>query len=194
MSVAGKILLVGMMGAGKTTVGAALAADLGWRFVDTDEQIEARSGRSVPDLWSLVGEEAFRAEEAEVVAQVIAHPSPAVVSLGGGAVLHAASRDVIRHAGRVVWLRAQVATLVDRVGGGDDRPLLRHNPHAALGRIDVERRAVYEQLADAVVDVDGRTPEEIVAMITESILPEVSTVDAVEGHRADHATTGQRRA
>ncbi len=198
MTVADKILLVGMMGAGKTTVGASLAAQLGWGFVDTDEEIEARSGRSVPALWNMLGEAAFRTYEAEVVAHVLADPSPAVVSLGGGAVLHAASQHAVRHAGRVVWLRAEVATLVERVGSGDDRPLLRHDPQAALSRIDDERRALYQQLADVVVDVDGRTPDEIVAVVTEAVTGTVIAgavvAGATESARDTHATTGQRRA
>jgi shikimate kinase len=164
-----KVLLVGMMGAGKTTVGRALADRLGWPFVDTDEVIERRAGRAVSELFALGGEAAFRAEEAAVVAEVTGADGPAVVSLAGGAVLDADSRRRVAAAGSVVWLRAEVATLVDRVGRGQSRPLLARAPQAALQRIEAERRALYRELATLVVDVDGRTPAEVVGIIAATL-------------------------
>jgi shikimate kinase len=164
-----KVLLVGMMGAGKTTVGRALADRLGWPFVDTDEVIEARGGRPVAELWAVGGEAAFRVEEADVVAEVTDTPGPAVVSLAGGAVLHPDSRRRVEAAGTVVWLRAEVATLVGRVAGGQSRPLLAAAPQVALQRIEAERRAVYRELATMVIDVDGRTPAEVVEAIAAGV-------------------------
>ena len=157
-----RILLVGMMGAGKTTVGARLAARLGWRYLDSDAEILARTGRSVPEIWHQSGEAAFRREEAAVLADAVTSPDPVVVSVAGGAVLDPANRRAIEGAGLVVWLRADPATLAARVGAGEGRPLLEDDPAGALRRLDAVRRPVYESLADAAVDVDGAGPDEVV--------------------------------
>jgi len=162
---ADKILLVGMMGAGKSTVGLALARHLGWPFVDSDEQVMRRTGRTVPQLFAERGESAFRAEEKEALREAVTAQGPAVVSVAGGAVLDAGNRSVLRGGGRVVWLRAPLATLADRVGAGEGRPLLGDDPASALARIYEERRPLYDELADIVVDVGRLSPVEAVEEI-----------------------------
>lgn len=152
------VLLIGMMGAGKTTVGSAVARRLRRPFHDSDAEIIARTGLSVPEIFSLRGEPAFRAEERSVLARAIASCVPSVIAVAGGAVFDPDSRRKIRHGGVVVWLRARPATLAGRVGAGAGRPLLAGNPAAALARLDEMRRPVYRDLADVVVDVDGPDP------------------------------------
>lgn len=158
-----------MMGAGKTTVGRALAARLGWVYLDSDEQVHQTTGRSVPEILRTDGETAFRIEESRALATALATDESVVVSVAGGAVLEAENRRRMADAGVVVWLRAEVATLVRRVGRGTGRPLLGDDPEAALARLDAERRPLYEGLADHVVDVDhndlDRTVGEIVACL-----------------------------
>lgn len=163
----GRVLLVGMMGAGKTTIGSILAERLGWVFVDSDAEILARTGRSVPEIWRSDGEAAFRVEEAAALAGALTRAEPTVVGVAGGAVLDPANRELISGAGPVVWLRARPETLAARVGEGEGRPLLTGDPAGNLRRLDAERRPVYAELADLVVDVDGLTPEAVV----ERVLP-----------------------
>jgi shikimate kinase len=117
-----RLLLIGMMGAGKTTVGRLLADELGWAYVDSDEQVEAMTGQSVRELFERGGEQAFRPLEAHALAAALAREEPAVVSVAGGAVLEPANRSLIRRAGTVVWLRARPATLARRVLEGAEAP------------------------------------------------------------------------
>lgn len=157
-----------MMGAGKSTVGTALALRLGWEYLDSDTQVQHRTGMTVPEIFAARGEAAFRKEEAAALADAVAGNDPVVVSVAGGAVLDPDNRACIRAAGIVVWLRAEVATLAARVGDGAGRPLLGDDPPAALARLYGERRPLYEDLADVVVDVDGR--------------PVADVVDEIAGH------------
>jgi shikimate kinase len=164
------ILLMGMMGAGKSTVGCVLAAQLGWKYVDGDDEILRRTGRSVPDLWRAEGEAAFRAEETRVLVDVATVPEPTVVALGGGAVLAPANREVITASGgMVVWLRVDVGTVLSRVGDGAGRPLLEGDAARRLSHLDAERRPVYESLAELIIDVDCLRPDEIADLIVKGL-------------------------
>ncbi|HET6875579.1 MAG TPA: shikimate kinase [Acidimicrobiales bacterium] len=171
-----RVLLIGMMGAGKTTVGRLLAERVGWPYLDSDDEVERRTGRTVPQIWKEDGEAAFRKEESAVLAQACASTDPNVVSVAGGAVLDLDNRALIRRSGLVIWLRADVSTLVRRVGSGEGRPLLTGGPAAALTRLSVERAPVYAELADHVFEVDHSTPPQVVdgiisAMTESGILP-----------------------
>jgi len=162
---ADRVVLVGMMGAGKTTVGRELAARLGWRFLDSDTLVEESTGATVAELFADRGEEAFRAEESRVLAEALAGDGPAVVSAAGGAVLAAANRALLATSGAVVWLRAEPATLAARVGDGAGRPLLAGDPAGVLAELDAARRPLYGEVADVVVDVDDLDSSTVVDRI-----------------------------
>ena len=159
------ILLVGMMGAGKTTTGHLVADRLGWGYCDSDADVEAMTGLSVPELFERDGEGAFRKAEATVLAESCASPSPLVISVAGGAVLDPGNRALIARSGTVVWLRARPETLGARVGDGAGRPLLGDDPTAAMGRLLSARAPFYTELADLVIEVDDLTPPEVAERI-----------------------------
>jgi len=167
--VAERLYLVGMMGAGKSTVGPLVARRLGWSFLGTDEEVERNTGRTVAELFESGGEPLFRREESKVLAEV-QHVPRAVVSVGGGAVLDEGNRAVLGRSGLVVWLRARPETLAARVGDPSTRPLLggtEVDARATLTRIEAERRSRYSETADAVVDVDGLTPAEVTEIVVQ---------------------------
>ena len=155
-----RLVLVGMMGSGKTTVGRLLAERLGWIFADVDETIATGAGGAIEQIFATAGEEAFRAEERRVLRELLSGGAvdagdPSVVSVGGGAVLDEGSRTVLRAGGTVVWLRASCDTLAQRVGEGTGRPLLAGDPEGTLRRLTEARAPLYQEVADVVVDVDG---------------------------------------
>ena len=169
-----RVLLIGMMGAGKTTTGRLLAGRLGWTYLDSDDEIERSTGRTVPQIWKEDGEPAFRVEESRVLAEACAGSTPSVVSVAGGAVLDPGNRDIIRHGGLVVWLRAEVETLAARVGSGAGRPLLEKGPAEALARLSRQREPVYAELAQLTFDVDRMTPTRVVQAIEDEVKDRMS--------------------
>lgn len=166
-----RVFIVGMMGVGKSTAGRLLAETLGWPYVDTDEEVPRRAGRSFQEIWEHDGEPEFRRLEAEAVADVAARPGPTVVALGGGAILDENSRSTIKSSGLVVWLRADPGTLFGRLGhhAGAARPLLRHGPEEALRRLSEARAPIYEATADLVFDVDRMNPRDVADAIVEAL-------------------------
>jgi shikimate kinase len=164
-----RVLLIGMMGAGKSTTGKLLAARLGWPYLDSDDEIVRQTGRTVPEIWRADGEPAFRAEEARVLAEATTSEGPVVIAVAGGAVLDPGNQAHIRSAGLVVWLRADVAVLADRVGAGTGRPLLDDGPAAALEHLSAVRAPVYADLADLVFDVDRLSPAQVVDRIVAAL-------------------------
>jgi shikimate kinase len=156
-----RILLVGMMGCGKTTTGALIARRLGWDYRDSDADVEALTGHTVPEIFASDGEAAFRKVEAEVLATACSSEQPTVVSVAGGAVLSADNRKLIRECGTVVWLRAEPQRLAERVGDGAGRPLLEGDKTAIMDRLLTERAPHYAEVADAVVDVGDLTPDQV---------------------------------
>jgi len=137
------VVLVGMMGSGKTAIGRALAAELAVSFVDSDSAIEEAAAATIAEIFARDGETFFREREAEVLRRLLSGP-PGIVSTGGGAFLAAANRDVIAQMGVALWLDADLETLWGRVRHKDTRPLLRTaDPKATLTALYEERTPIY---------------------------------------------------
>ncbi len=149
------LVLIGLMGAGKSSVGKECARRLGRPFVDTDDLVSSSARLSIEGIFATKGESGFRALEREVVRSVCASPEPLVVACGGGTVLDPENRRALRGAGLVVWLQAPAATLLARVGDGSSRPLLRDDAAGTLRRLERLREPAYAAAADARVDTDG---------------------------------------
>lgn len=152
------IVLVGLMGAGKTCIGTRLAARLGLPFVDADTEIERAAGCSVPDIFELYGESEFREGERRVIARLLKDPVH-VLATGGGAFMDAATRQEIRDRAISVWMRADLDLLVSRTGRRSNRPLLQNgNRRAILERLIKERHPIYAE-ADLVIDSAREAPD-----------------------------------
>ena len=164
------IVMVGMMGAGKTAVGTALARALGAPFLDSDEEITRAADRSIAEIFERDGEPFFRARETEVLNRLL-HGAPCVLSTGGGAFLSDTNRSLIRSTGVSVWLRADLDVLWARVRHKSTRPLLRTaNPYQTL-RALYETRLPFYQEADLAVDSSADlTVEDMAARLVESLL------------------------
>ena len=156
-----RVVLVGPMGAGKTTVAGLVGEDWGVTVRDTDADIVAAEGRSIGEIFVDDGEQRFRAIEVAAVADALASHE-GVLALGGGAVLDEGTRAAL--AGLpVVFLRVGLSDAVKRVGLGSGRPLLLGNVRSRIKALLDERTPVYEAVATHVVDTDGRTPEDVAA-------------------------------
>jgi shikimate kinase len=148
------LILIGLMGAGKSSVGSECANRLGRDFVDTDDIVVAMAGMPIEGIFAAGGEPRLREIERQAVADVCASPVPLVIACGGGTVLDPDNRRRLRDSGVVVWLRVPVEVLAARVGDGASRPLLAGDPRGALARLAAAREAAYEATAQVVVDGD----------------------------------------
>ena len=156
------IILCGMMGAGKTTVGLRLALSLDRRWVDTDSLIEDEYG-DISTIFQSYGEEYFRGLETKVVEELVQEDG-LVISTGGGLVLREESVSLLKQNGKIVWLRGKVDTLTKRLSEDKTRPLLKTDRGCLQEKLTkmLENRApIYERIADFTVDIDGKAPEEI---------------------------------
>lgn len=157
------IMLIGPMGSGKSSVGAALASKLSMKFIDTDRMVEERAGRSVTAIFQKEGEEVFRKLESEAVKE--AAQVDAVVACGGGAVLDPSSVAALRAAGVVFYLKVSAPVAAKRLGASGNRPLLADGDfESRLAAISSEREGVYRESADYEIDAD-RSLDEVVADI-----------------------------
>jgi len=155
--IAGNIFLVGLMGAGKTSVGRRLARRLGKTFFDCDEEIERATGVKIPVIFDIEGEAGFRAREARMLAE-LALRADIVLATGGGAVLSAENRRVLVGNGVVVYLRAVATDLWTRTRHDRNRPLLRTGePLARLEQLYAERDPIYRSIADIIVDTGNQS-------------------------------------
>ncbi len=159
------VVLVGMMGSGKSTAGRVLAERAGMAFVDADVEIERVAGRSLRDIFETDGERAFRLVESEVLRALLARVSPTVIAAGGGMVLSAENRAAAGGRAVVVWLRAEPETLIERVAARIDpnghRPLLDDDAAGQIRQMVELRRPMYADAADMIIDIDGLTAEQV---------------------------------
>ena len=167
------IFPVGLMGAGKSTVGRILARRLSKRFVDTDHEIEKRNGVTIPVIFEIEGEEGFRRREQELLAD-LAQEQGLVLSTGGGIVLKSENREVLRNHGFVVYLNARPELLADRTKHDRSRPLLNvEDPLTRLRELHAVRDPLYREVAHAVVETGRGAPQQVV----QAILAEISLID-----------------
>ncbi len=172
------LVLVGMMGAGKSAIGRKLAQRLQLPFVDADAEIERAAGMSISDIFAEHGEPYFRAGEARVIARLL-EGGPQVLATGGGAFMHPQSREAIRAKGISVWLKAEYDVLMKRIKRRGDRPMLKtEDPGETLRRLMQERDPVY---AEADVTVHSReVPHEIIiAEIISAVAPRLDEIRAI---------------
>jgi shikimate kinase len=170
------VVLIGMMGAGKSAIGRRLAPRLGLPFVDADVEIERAAGCSIPAFFAAHGEAAFRDGERRVIARLLSG-DPIVLATGGGAFMDPETRANIARAGLSVWLKADVDTLLSRVKRRDNRPLLKQgNPRAVLDQLVAERYPVY-----AGADVTVESTDAPVSVMVDKVLA------AIEDWRGAHA-------
>lgn len=165
MKVTGNFFLVGLMGAGKTTVGKILARHLHKTFYDSDHEIEHRTGVNIPLIFELEGEAGFRRREAATIEELVGMHD-IVLATGGGAVLAAQTRENLKRNGTVIYLCAQPEELFHRTRGDKNRPLLQtDNPRAKLESLYAERDPLYREIADIVVDTGDQSVSTIVAQL-----------------------------
>lgn len=157
------IVLIGVPGAGKSTVGKLLAEKLNLDFVDTDLVIEQKAGKSISDIFVQDGEPAFRALEKQVVADAISNAN-CVVSVGGGALMDVDTREIVKDQ-ECVWLQAGLSQAVDRVGMNKNRPLLLGNVRGQLADLMAAREPLYIECAKHVVDTNNMTADQVVQEI-----------------------------
>ena len=168
----GNIFLVGLMGAGKTTVGRLLARRLKLRFFDSDQEIEARCGVKIPVIWEIEGEAGFRAREAQAIAEISVLDG-IVLATGGGAVLARENRALLSARGTVVYLRATPEHLYERVRQDRNRPLLAGgDPLGRLRELYRERDPLYREVADVVID----TGRQSVQVLARALLEQLGTL------------------
>jgi shikimate kinase len=172
--------MVGLMGAGKSSIGNRLARCLSLPFADADDEIVAVAGCSIPDIFDLYGEGAFRDCERRVIARML-EQRPHVMATGGGAFMDPLTRSAIKERGVSVWLKADLATLVERTSRRDDRPLLRgDNPRDRLEVLMRQRYPVYAK-ADVVVD----TCKEPLEVTVQRVLRALAAAGPIRQRRAD---------
>jgi len=171
MTAAGaRVLLVGMMGSGKTTVGLALADLTGWPYVDNDAMVAELAGTPTQSLQATQGGDALHMLEAVVVDRIISLDPPLVAGIPGSAIASDALRAHLRAGGHVVWLRARLDTLAARIGDGTSRPFFAgHDVSDTLKRLYEGREPLYAAVAHQVVDVDDATPQQVAQQILDAL-------------------------
>ena len=179
-SASGNIYLVGLMGAGKTSVGRALARHLGSAFFDTDQEIERATGVKIPVIFDIEGEAGFRARESKVLEELTQRTN-IVLATGGGVVLSEHNRRLLAERGTVVYLRATVADLGKRTRNDRNRPLLRvAEPLVVLQELHEQRDPLYREVADLVIDTGSQS----VSVLVRKLAGQLANL-----HRADATST-----
>ncbi|HCI13568.1 MAG: shikimate kinase [Gallionellales bacterium GWA2_60_142] len=165
----GNLILVGMMGSGKTTIGRTLAKHLGKTFVDSDEEIQQRTGVTIPHIFDVEGEVGFRLRETAAIRELMGRDDM-VLATGGGAILAEQNRDMLRQNGIVVYLKANVHDLWQRTRHDRNRPLLQTaDPRAKLAELFEQRDPLYQQAADIVVQSSKQSAQALMLHLVDEI-------------------------
>ena len=165
-----RLFLIGPMGSGKSTVGKQLASLLNCDFIDSDAEIETRSGANIPWIFDVEGEEGFRRREAAVIADLAQRPNT-VVATGGGAVIRADNRSVMADSGVVVYLDVSLENQIKRTGSGDDRPLLKGgDKRETLSKLMREREPLYRDIADIIVTANAGNARKVARQIKDQLV------------------------
>jgi shikimate kinase len=172
MAKADNIFLIGPMGAGKSTIGRLLAAELHLPFCDTDKAIEDRCGADIPWIFDVEGEDGFRARESSMLAE-LSEDNGLVLATGGGIVLLAENRKMLRSRGFVVYLRASVDQQTARTAKDKNRPLLKlGEPREVLEQLMLVRDPLYNEVADMMIETDSRSPKDVAKDIAKKLREE----------------------
>ena len=164
-----RVILIGPMGSGKTTIGSLLAGKLGLSFRDTDHLIEEQEEKTVSQIFLDQGENAFRAIEKRVLREELLTDGT-VLSLGGGAPISIDAQSALRAiASHIIFLDISLSTVAPRIGFNRDRPLLLNNPRGQWQTLMEARRPIYEAIADATINVDDKSEEDIVTIVLSSL-------------------------
>ena len=167
-----RVLLLGMMGSGKSSVGRALSDLTGWPFVDNDALVERATGLTARELLRDRGEEALRESESEALRAGLGIPVPAIVATAAGTILDAEDRRLIDDGGFVVWLHASAEVLAERATGATHRPWLDHDPVAWFRQTIEERAPLYRSVADVEIDTGTEDPEGAAERVLGRLSPE----------------------
>ena len=179
------------MGSGKTTVGRALAKKLHKRFIDSDHEIEARTGVSIPVIFEIEGEASFRQREAETIAELTALDD-VVLATGGGAILNEKSRQYLHERGTVIYLRAGINSILQRTRNDKNRPLLRTvDPRKKLEELETQRHPLYQEVAHLVIETGRPNVQFLVQTILDKLAPANST-QCVQDVNTDMPSSGSR--
>ncbi|HQS38071.1 MAG TPA: shikimate kinase [Methylotenera sp.] len=169
------IYFIGLMGAGKTTIGRLLAKQMGREFYDSDHEIERKTGVKIPLIFELEGESGFRKRETTAIDE-LSQLDNVIVATGGGAVLLQENRDYLKNTGKVIYLRAKVNDLYQRTRNDKSRPLLQGaNPKQKLEQLYVARDPIYSALADYIVDTGAQSANEITSRIEQLLLEQAES-------------------
>ncbi|MDX1757563.1 MAG: shikimate kinase AroK [Marinobacter sp.] len=171
MSLPKRVVLVGPMGAGKSTIGRLLAKELGYQFIDSDRLIEERCGANIPWIFDVEGEDGFRQRESAMLAEM-SEVQQTVLATGGGAVMKLENHDYLRRDATVVYLRTSVEQQVERTRKDRNRPLLQNDdPEAVLRNLFRVRDPLYRDLADIVMQTDRKSPRLVVRQLLNRLKP-----------------------
>ena len=168
------LVLVGLMGAGKSKIGRQISIDFDIEFIDTDAEIETVAGMSIAAIFDLYGEEKFREIEAREISRLL-KGTPAVISTGGGAYMQEKTRAIINQSALSIWLKASPETLAGRISNTDSRPLLRGKDRVkVLQQLAKERYPLYQE-AELVIDTDGLSLQKAIEKVKKTITSYITT-------------------
>lgn len=171
MSLPKRVVLVGPMGAGKSTIGRMLAKELGYQFLDSDRIIEERCGANIPWIFDVEGEDGFRARETSMLEE-LSHQSGTVLATGGGAIMRTENRPLLKRDAVVIYLRTSIEQQVERTRKDRNRPLLQNDdPEAVLRKLFAIRDPIYSEVADITMHTDRKSPRLVVRQLVNRLNP-----------------------